>query len=222
MPEETMLFFLKPDAVARRYVGARALARLLENDLRVVRFGTLAPSKQFLAEKHYGIHRGRFFYDWLVDYVSCAPVVALELAGQDAVTRVRDLLGATIPAQADPDSIRGRYGIDGGLNVAHASDSPENGRRELEWWGPLFDEAAGGDEEPVAAAHAYVRRRLDEPMIDPLRYRELLARFDGGHPPAGVESALCDLMRHESDAEEARLAALAKIMIRSATLRKPD
>jgi nucleoside-diphosphate kinase len=220
MADESALLFLKPDAVVRRYVGARTLARLAETGLRVRRLATVRADRAFLAEQHYAIHKGRFFYEWLVDYVNSTPVIAVELHGPAAVSTVRGLLGATIPAEADPGSIRGRYGIDGGLNVAHASDSPENGQREIQMWSPLLE---AGAEEPDAALQDYIARYLDGPMIDPLRYRELFAALAAGQRTRGqIEAAFRRLLTMESDHEEATVAALAAVMVASADVRKPE
>jgi len=221
MMDESVLFFLKPDAVARRYVSARTLDRLLETGLHVERFATVNASRDFLATRHYGIHKGRFFYEWLVDYVSSGPVMAVQLRGADAVSIVRQLLGATLPAEAGPDTIRGRYGIDGGLNVAHASDSPDNGRLEVEAWAPLL--CASEDEAPEAQLRRHISRYLDTPMIDPLRYRELFTQLSAQSMTAeDARIAFRALLAKESDVDDAALRALANVMVASASVRRPE
>jgi len=221
MMDESVLFFLKPDAVARRYVGARTLVRLLETGLLVEGFKTVNASRDFLATQHYGIHKGRFFYEWLVDYVSSGPVMAVLLRGADAVSVVRQLLGATLPAKAGPDTIRGRYGIDGGLNVAHASDSPDNGRLEIEAWAPLL--RASSEVPPETRLRQYIARYLDTPMIDPLRYRELFSQLSAQAMTAeDARIAFHALLAKESDVDEAALQALANVMVASASVRRPE
>jgi nucleoside-diphosphate kinase len=221
MMDEFVLFFLKPDAVARRYVSARTLDRLLETGLHVEGFKMVNAPRDFLANQHYAIHKGRFFYEWLVDYVSSGPVMAVQLRGADAVSIVRQLLGATLPAEAGPDTIRGRYGIDGGLNVAHASDSPDNGRLEIEAWAPLLRSSC--EVPPETRLRQYISRYLDTPMIDPLRYRELFAQLSAGTmPPEDAQIAVHALLAKESDVEDAALRALVDVMVASASVRRPE
>ncbi|MHA1590858.1 MAG: nucleoside-diphosphate kinase, partial [Candidatus Njordarchaeales archaeon] len=71
-----VVFFLKPDAVLRRYVGARTLKALIDKigGLKFLSFEEMIVDKEFLAEQHYMEHKGKFFFEWLVDYTSCAPI----------------------------------------------------------------------------------------------------------------------------------------------------
>ncbi len=117
------LVFLKPDAVVRRYVGARTLKIFLDNGIEFKAFRIFKPTKSFFANEHYGIHKGRFFYTWLIEYVTSGPIAAAIATGDNVIETVRTLLGATVPEDALPGTIRGRYGIFGGINVVHASDS---------------------------------------------------------------------------------------------------
>jgi nucleoside-diphosphate kinase len=221
MPRESVLFFLKPDASVRRYVGARTLRRLLDTGLTVTRFAQLTAPHEFLAESHYAIHKGRFFYEWLVDYVSSAPIVVVQLEGDDAVKTVRTLLGATIPAEADPSSIRGRFGIDGGLNVAHASDSAENGALEIGFWTPLLDNAEEPSSDPSDRVEAYIARYIDGAMVDPDRHREVFhALAAGALTPEGAAAEFLKLLAQESDLPEETLVSLARVMVASAAVRK--
>lgn len=84
-----------------------------------------------LAERHYGEHRGKPFFEPLVEYITSGPVVAMALEGKDAVSTAREMMGATNPLKAAQGTIRGTFGMDIGRNVVHGSDSTESAAREL-------------------------------------------------------------------------------------------
>jgi nucleoside-diphosphate kinase len=84
-----------------------------------------------LAAKHYGEHRGKPFYDGLVEYITAAPVVAVALEGPDAIAITRKLMGVTKPAEAAPGTIRGDFGVDIGRNLIHGSANADDARREV-------------------------------------------------------------------------------------------
>jgi nucleoside diphosphate kinase len=87
-----------------------------------------------LAKLHYGVHKEKPFFRWLVDFISSAPILALIFEADDVIQGVRDALGATFVQKADPSSLRGKYGIWAGVNIAHASDAPETATKEIELW----------------------------------------------------------------------------------------
>lgn len=87
-----------------------------------------------MAELHYAVHKEKPFFPWLVEFISSAPVLAMILEGQDVIQGVRDELGATFVQKASSDSLRGRYGIWAGVNIAHASDAPETAEKEIQLW----------------------------------------------------------------------------------------
>ncbi|NVM52985.1 MAG: nucleoside-diphosphate kinase [Candidatus Helarchaeota archaeon] len=130
---EESLVFLKPDAVLRRSIGAAILQEFLKNDdkFSIVAFKEVQVSAD-LAKKHYQEHEGKIFFPWLVKSICSAPVLAMIVQGE--IQQIRDFLGATFVQKAELGTIRGRFGIWGGVNSVHASDSPENGRRELDLW----------------------------------------------------------------------------------------
>jgi nucleoside-diphosphate kinase len=84
-----------------------------------------------LAETFYDVHKERPFYGDLVKYITSGPVVGVHLRREDAVSRMRELVGATNPAEASCGTIRFLFGTDLSANAVHASDSPENATREL-------------------------------------------------------------------------------------------
>lgn len=132
---EQTLLILKPDAVMRRGVGATTLNHLLKTLPDVEFFGYLEMAvPRSLAEQHYAIHQCKFFYPWLLQFIQVGNVLATVLEGDDIVVRLREVLGATFVEKASPTSLRGRYGLVGGVNVAHASDEPENALKEIDLW----------------------------------------------------------------------------------------
>ena len=128
------LIILKPDAVQRAIVG-ELIARFERRGLRLAAL-RLAKVDRALAEKHYEIHKGKFFYEDLVKTISAAPVVAAVLEGPNAIAVVRAMVGATRPHEAAPGTIRGDYALVGLRNLVHASDAPETAASEIALWFP--------------------------------------------------------------------------------------
>ena len=120
---------LKPGVLHRRLVG-EVIGRLEKKGLKLVGLKMMTISTE-LAENHYGEHRGKPFYQDLVDYITSGPVIAMVWEGDDCVTLVRKLTGSTKPAEAAPGTIRGDFCMHTNHNVLHASDSPENAEREI-------------------------------------------------------------------------------------------
>lgn len=87
-----------------------------------------------LAKLHYAVHQEKPFFPWLVDFISSAPVLAMIFEADDVIQGVRDALGATFVQKANPSSLRGKYGIWAGINIAHASDASETATKEIELW----------------------------------------------------------------------------------------
>ncbi len=154
MPLQKTLLILKPEVTIRRTPGVKVIERLLEepfNFLGLKRF----TMPLYLVEAHYEEHVGKPFFHWLRDYIRSAPVMPIILEGEDVITRMRDLLGTTMVADAAPNTLRGKYGIWKGINVAHASDSLETSQREIALWKKL----AGLDEtyDSIPDLEEYVR-----------------------------------------------------------------
>lgn len=132
MALERSFIFLKPDAVQRGLVGT-ILARFERKGLRLIGMKMMTVPRD-LAEKHYAEHKGKGFYDGLIQFVTSSPVVALVFEGVDAISVCRKLIGATNGRKAEPGSIRGDFGMSGGFNLIHGSDGPESAARELALW----------------------------------------------------------------------------------------
>ena len=149
MEQERTLVLIKPDGVQRGLIGA-IITRFERKGLKLVGLKLLTLPKG-KAEELYSPHLGKFFYDYLVHFMTSNPIVALAVEGNNAIELVRLINGATKPMESAPGSIRGDFSIDITHNVVHASDSPENAERELRI---LFDE---GD--------ILEYRRIDEAII---------------------------------------------------------
>ena len=128
------LIVLKPDAVQRAIAG-ELLARFERRGLRLVAL-RLVKVERALAERHYAVHKGKFFYQDLVNTISASPVVAAVLEGPNAIAVVRAMVGATRPHEAAPGTIRGDYALVGLRNLVHASDAPETAATEVALWFP--------------------------------------------------------------------------------------
>ena len=126
---ETTLILIKPDAMQRTLAGT-IISRFENRGLKIIAAKLLLVSKE-LAEEHYGEHAGKPFFTNLVEYITSSPIMALVLAGNDAVKVTRQTIGSTDPKEASPGTIRGDYGIDLGRNLVHGSDSPESAKREI-------------------------------------------------------------------------------------------
>ncbi len=129
---EKTLVLVKPDGVQRGIIG-EVIKRLEQRGLRLIAGKFIQVSLE-LAETHYGIHQGKPFYDYLLDYITSAPVMAMAWEGPNAVAAVRQTMGATNPIEASPGTIRHDFGLEIGRNLTHASDSPENGEKEIALW----------------------------------------------------------------------------------------
>ncbi|MCC9262234.1 MAG: nucleoside-diphosphate kinase [Methanobrevibacter woesei] len=126
---------MKPDAVARRLMG-KILSRFEEKGLQIIGVKLMQIDEE-LAKTHYGEHADKPFFDDLVKYITSSPSLAMVIKGEDAISTIRKMVGATNPLEADLGTIRGDYAMDTGRNIIHASDSPESAEREINLF---FDE----------------------------------------------------------------------------------
>ncbi len=129
MAVERTLVIVKPDAVKKNAVGD--IVRIFqENDLKLLAIKMVHLTKE-QAKRFYIVHKDRPFYDELTDFMSSGPCIPMVLEGEDAISRVREIIGATDPAKAAEGTIRKKYGTDVGRNAVHASDSPESAQYEI-------------------------------------------------------------------------------------------
>lgn len=126
---EQTFVMVKPDGVQRALMG-EVISRLEKKGLKAVALKMMHISPELAAE-HYGEHRGKPFYEGLLDFITSGPVVAMVWEGDEAVDLVRTIIGATDPRKADPGTIRGDLAVFTGKNIVHASDSLESADREI-------------------------------------------------------------------------------------------
>ncbi len=129
---EKTLILLKPDCLHRRLAGA-VLQRFEQKGLRLAALKLVQPSRS-LAEQHYAVHKGKPFYDSLLQFLTSGPTLALVLEGREAVVVARNLIGATDGVKAPPGTIRGDFALSVQNNLIHGSDSPDNAKAEIALW----------------------------------------------------------------------------------------
>lgn len=134
MAIELTLSIIKPDAVSKHHVGD-ILSRFERQGLRIVA-AKLTLLSRWQVEKIYGIHKGRPFYQDLLQFMTSGPVMLLVLEGEDAVAKNREVMGNTDPSLAKPGTIRADFGTATNRNAVHGSDSLESACYEI---GCLFE-----------------------------------------------------------------------------------
>ena len=123
---------IKPDATNRNLTG-KINAMLEDGGLRIVAQRRIQMS-QAEAEQFYGVHKERPFFGELVEFMTSAPVVVQVLEGEGAIAKNREVMGATNPADAAPDTVRAEYAESAGENSVHGSDAPETAAVEIAYF----------------------------------------------------------------------------------------
>ncbi len=126
---EQTLVLVKGDGVRRRLIGE--ITRRLEAKGLDIRAMKMMDVSRELAEEHYAEHREKPFFEELVEFITSTPVVAMTVEGEGAIGTVRNLMGATNPANAAPGTIRGDLALSMPDNLVHGSDSTGSAKREL-------------------------------------------------------------------------------------------
>jgi nucleoside-diphosphate kinase len=129
MPIEQTLSIIKPDAVTKNLIGA-ILARFEQAGLKIVAAKMLHLTKT-QAQEFYAVHKERPFYNDLVDFISSGPVMVQVLAGENAIAKNREIMGATNPAEAAPGTIRADFAESIDKNAVHGSDAVETAKQEI-------------------------------------------------------------------------------------------
>ena len=126
---ERTLVFVKPDGVKRRLIG-EVVKRIEDKgyDITEMKMFTI---DEDLAKRHYAEHVDKPFFGELVSFITSGPIVAMLVEGRDVVAGMRELMGATDPADAAPGTIRADLAESLSENVVHGSDSPESAAREI-------------------------------------------------------------------------------------------
>lgn len=126
---EQTLILVKPDGVKRKLVG-EVIGRIERKNFEVREMKLMTVSRD-LAEQHYGEHKDKPFFGDLVEFITSGPLVAMRVEGDGVIKVMRNIMGATNPAEAAPGTIRGDLALTIDENVVHGSDSPESAEREL-------------------------------------------------------------------------------------------
>ncbi len=129
---ERTLAILKPDCVEKQLIGT-AIAAMEQAGFRLVALKMTRLSRP-VAEEFYAVHRGKGFFQELVEYMTSGPCVPLVLEAPDAVEKFRELIGPTDPLKAPKGTLRGDYGESIRRNFVHGSDSLENAAREVSFF----------------------------------------------------------------------------------------
>ena len=134
---ERTFSIIKPDAMKARQAG-EILSRLERAGFEVVAL-RLRRLTRAEAEGFYHVHRERPFFGSLAEFMSSGPCITMVLEAESAIARLREMMGATDPAKADPGTIRAAYGTNIEFNAVHGSDSPETARFEIKYFFPDVD-----------------------------------------------------------------------------------
>ena len=126
---ERTLILVKPDGVRRGLVG-EVIARIERKGLRLEALELRTISAE-TAQQHYAEHAERSFFSDLIAFITGGPLVAMVVAGDDAIKAMRALMGCTNPIDALPGSVRGDFATVIGENIVHGSDSPDSAKREI-------------------------------------------------------------------------------------------
>ena len=130
-PERTFVM-IKPDAVQRGLMG-QIISRFEQKGIKIVAMKFVQVDRS-LAEQHYGIHKGKPFFEPTVEFITSSPVCAMVLEGENVIAMVRSMTGKTNPQEASPGTIRGDYGQFIGRNIIHTSDGKDTAAFEIDLW----------------------------------------------------------------------------------------
>ena len=120
---------VKPDGVRRGLIG-EVISRLEHKKLSITALRMLQVDEA-LAREHYEEHVEKPFFPDLLAFITSGPIVAIAVQGEEAISVVRTMMGATDPKKAAPGTLRGDYGLEVTENIVHGSDGPESAKREL-------------------------------------------------------------------------------------------
>jgi nucleoside diphosphate kinase len=198
------LLIFKPDASYRLAPRAGIWGWLsTERDWKIESLAWFQPPAS-LIESHYDFLKGRPFFQWLVDFMTALPLaVGRVTASATALEQMRHDLGETRIAQSRPGSLRERYGIFGGINCLHLSDSPETGSAEVERWAKFVQL------DEVSADLAIESDKPDHTY----RLRSLAAQVASGFHVELASQTMRELLAEESDIDGERLEALWRITL---------
>lgn len=134
---ERTLSIIKPDAVAKGVIG-QIIADFEANGLKIAAVKMIRMSKH-VAQGFYAVHRERPFFDSLTDFMSSGPAMVMVLVSDNAISKNRELMGATNPAEAAEGTLRKRFATDIEKNAVHGSDAPETAKTEIAYFFPELE-----------------------------------------------------------------------------------
>jgi nucleoside-diphosphate kinase len=198
------LLVFKPDAAHRLAVRDALLAWVTaEQGWKLHGLGWFQPPTE-LVESHYDFLQDRPFFPWLVDFMTALPVIVGRVSADPAVLEhMRYELGETMIGQARPGSLRERYGIYGGVNCLHLSDSPESGAREVGLWSSRVDLDRGADSLEARSGvpdHTF-------------HLRSLAAQLSAGVHADLAAQGIKRLLKEETDLAGERFEALCRVVL---------
>ena len=129
---ERTLSIVKPDGVKKNIIG-EVLSRFEKGGLKIVELKMVSLTKDE-AGKFYEVHKERPFYNDLVEFMSSGPIVPMVIEGDNAIKKVREIMGATNPAEAAEGTIRKDFAESIDSNVVHGSDAPETAKEEIKFF----------------------------------------------------------------------------------------
>jgi nucleoside-diphosphate kinase len=132
MATERTLSIIKPDGVKKNVIGK--IVAMFEEQGLVIAAQKMVQLTRAEAEGFYAVHKERPFFGELVDFMTSGPVVLMVLDGENAITKNREIMGATDPAKAADGTIRKLFASSIGENTVHGSDAPETAQTEVAWF----------------------------------------------------------------------------------------
>jgi nucleoside-diphosphate kinase len=200
---EALLIF-KPDGAHRLAVRAGIWSWLkTERDWKLSALTWYQPPSE-LVRSHYDFLQGRPFFPWLVDFMTGLPVLVGRLEAEpEGLERMRYELGETRIQEARPGSLRERFGIGGGVNVLHISDSPESGEREIELWRRFLSLDSLDVDLPV----------VSELPDHTFHLRSLASQYANGIHAELAGQEIKRLLREESDLAPDGFEALTRVVL---------
>jgi nucleoside-diphosphate kinase len=129
---ERTFVMIKPDAVQRGLIG-EIVSRFEQKGIKIIAMKMVSVSKE-LAERHYGVHKGKAFFAPTVKYITSSPVIVMVLECTNVIGMVRSMMGKTNPQDAAVGTIRGDFGQFIGRNIVHGSDGPDTAEFEINLW----------------------------------------------------------------------------------------
>ena len=126
---ERSLVIIKPDGVGKKIIG-EIISRFEDDGLYISKIKMIEIDRE-LATKHYKAHKDKPYFERLINYITADRSIIMVVEGENALKKVRDIMGNTDPHKAKPGTIRADFGTDITVNVIHGSDSVENAEREI-------------------------------------------------------------------------------------------